>query len=189
MKNPRPDNESAIKLQRAVASMDFAVSLEAIPWEFFATLTFAGTLPKPSIAYSQAFKWLQKIADIHRRPYNLLLLALRGEQGEQNGRFHFHALVGGTTTRNYISSQHMMEHFWKVDNRGARVEVRRYDPSLRGASYITKGVKNGTFSGANRYELMKYNNYADSVTLSDSVLRFIAARDSQGQRLPLGTHS
>ena len=45
-------------------------------------------------AYGMAFRWLQELAKVCGVPYNRLLIALRGEEGEKNGRFHFHCLVG-----------------------------------------------------------------------------------------------
>ena len=46
-------------------------------------------------------------------PYKRLLLGIRGELGEENGRFHFHCLVGGTNTRNYESLPHYAESLWQ----------------------------------------------------------------------------
>jgi hypothetical protein len=99
-----------------------------------------------------AYRWLQETAKVCGVPYNRLLIALRGEEGEKNGRFHFHCLVGGTAARNYHTLQHQMEHLWKIQSGGARVEVRQYDRSLAGAEYICK-----TCLGANAYELEKYS--------------------------------
>jgi hypothetical protein len=58
---------------------------------------------------------------------------------------------------------------------GARVEVRQYDRSLAGAEYICKCL------GANAYELNKYS-FANTVTLSASVIRLIAGIDASGDR-------
>lgn len=127
------------------------------------------------MAYGLAFRWLQELAKVCHVPYNRLLIALRGEVGEEHGRFHFHCLVGGTTTRNYHTLIHQAEWLWKIQTGGARVEVRQYDRSLAGAEYVTKCL------GANAYELNKFS-FADSVTLSTSVLRLIACLDARGKR-------
>lgn len=145
------------------------------PVEFFATLTFAGNVPRTQIAYGLAFRWLQELAKVCGVPYKRLLIALRGEEGERNGRFHFHCLVGGTTTRNYHALQHQAEWLWKIQSGGARVDVRQYDRSLAGADYVYKCL------GANAYELNKYS-FANTVTLSASVFRLIAAIDASGDR-------
>jgi hypothetical protein len=181
-RNPRPDNESWAKIQKAVANMDFATTLETVPWEFFVTPTFAGSMPRPAICYAQAFKLLRKIAEVHVRPYNQLLIALRGEFGEQNGRFHFHILVGGVTSRNNISTCHIIQNLWKVDNRGARIDVRLYDSRLGAAAYIGKGLGWSNINRAkNAYELAK-TSAADTIILSDSVYRYVACRDYRSSR-------
>jgi hypothetical protein len=110
-----------------------------------------------------AFRWLQEVAKVCGVPYKRLLIALRGEEGEMNGRFHFHCLVGGTATRNYHTLQHQAEHLWKIQTGGARVDVRQYDRALAGAEYVCKCL------GANAYELNKYS-FANTVTLSASVM-------------------
>jgi len=174
-KNPRIDRNWREPIRKSEVGTDYGLTLARIRWDVFATLTFAGCVPRTSICYGQAFKWLQETAKICAVPYNRLLIALRGEAGEEHGRFHFHCLVGGTTTRNYHTLCHQLEHLWKMVNRGARVEVRPYDPSLAGAAYVVKCL------GANAYELNKYS-LANSVTLSESIGRLIRAMDSSGDR-------
>ena len=83
--------------------------------------------------------------------------------------------MGGTATRNYHTLQHQLEWLWKIQTGGARVDVRQYDRSLSGADYVAKCL------GANAYELNKFN-FADSLTLSASVYRLIAAMDARGER-------
>ena len=174
-KNPRIDRDWREPIRRSEVSTDYGLTLARIRWDVFATLTFAGNVPRTQIAYGLAFRWLQETAKICRVPYNRLLIALRGEVGEVNGRFHFHCLVGGTATRNYVTLQHQLEHLWKSMSGGARVEVRQYDSSLAGAIYIAKCL------GANAYELNKYS-FANTVTLSKSVVRLITAMDLVWER-------
>src|SRR6478609_2709917 len=100
-RNPRADRNWQEPIKRSLVGTDFGLTLGRIQWDAFATLTFAGTVPKNKICFGQAFAWLQDTAKICAVPYKRLLIALRGEVGEENGRFHFHCLVGGTTTRNY----------------------------------------------------------------------------------------
>jgi hypothetical protein len=174
-KNPRIDRDWREPIKRSEVATDFGLTLERIQWDAFATLTFAGTVPRVNIAYGLAWRWLQETAKACGVPYNRLLIALRGEVGEATGRFHFHCLVGGTATRNYHTLCHRLEHLWKISTGGARVDVRQYDRSLAGADYICKCL------GANAYELNKFN-FADTVTLSESVGRLITAMDSSGDR-------
>src|SRR5258708_21698076 len=122
-----------------------------------------------------AYRWLQEIAKVCGVPYNRLLIALRGEEGEENGRFHFHCLVGGTATRNYHTLEHQAQHLWKIQSGGARVDVRQYDRALAGAEHVCKCL------GAIQYELNKYS-FANKVTLSASVVRLIAGIDASGNR-------
>jgi hypothetical protein len=174
-KNPRIDRDWRDPIHKSEIATDYGISLARVQWDFFATLTFAGTVPRTQIAYGLAWRWLQELAKVGGVPYNRLLIALRGEVGEKHGRFHFHCLVGGTITRNYHTLQHQAEHLWKISTGGARVEVRQYDRALAGADYISKCL------GANAYELNKYS-LANSVTLSASVIRLIAGLDASGDR-------
>ena len=154
---------------------DFALILSRIHWDLFCTLTFKGNVPRPSIAYGLVYRWCQDLAKHSQVPYNRLLLGLRGELGEGQGRFHFHCLVGGTHTRNYETLIHYAEWLWKHSTGGARIDVRWYDRSQAGAEYLCKCL------GANVYELNKYNLALD-VTLSESVVRLVRGIDSSGER-------
>lgn len=174
-RNPRIDRNWREPIRRSEIATDFGLSLARVQWDFFATPTFKGNVPRANIAYGMAWRWLQETAKVCGVPYNRLLIALRGEVGEAKGRFHFHCLVGGTATRNYHTLQHQMEHLWKIQSGGARVEVRQYDRSLAGVEYVAKCL------GANAYELGKYS-FANTVTLSSSVIRLIAGIDESGDR-------
>ena len=174
-KNPRIDRDCREPIRRSEVATDFGISLARVQWDFFATPTFKGNVPRTNICYGMAWRWLQETAKVCGVPYNRLLIALRGEVGEENGRFHFHCLVGGTATRNYHTLQHQMEHLWKIQSGGARVDVRQYDRALAGADYVAKCL------GANAYELNKYS-FANTVTLSSSVIRLIASIDESGDR-------
>ena len=175
-KNPRIDRDWREPIRRSEVATDFGITLARIQWDLFATMTFAGrNVPHRKIAYGLAFRWLQELAKKCGCPYNRLLIALRGEEGEENGRFHFHCLVGGTLTRNYHTLLHQAEWLWKIQTGGARVDVRQYNRSLAGAAYVVKCL------GANTYELNKFS-FANSVTLSSSIFRLIAAMDRVYER-------
>jgi hypothetical protein len=174
-KNPRIDRDWREPLRRSEVATDFGLSLARIEWDIFATPSFRGNVPHAKIAYGLAFRWLQELAKTCGVPYKRLLIALRGEVGEIGERFHFHCLVGGTTTRNYDTLIHQAEWLWKIQTGGARVDVRQYDRSQAGADYVAKCL------GANAYELNKYS-FANTVTLSASVIRLIAGIDASGER-------
>jgi hypothetical protein len=174
-KNPRTDRNWREPIRRSQVGTDFGITLARVQWDFFATPSFKGTVPRSNICYGLAYCWLQELAKKCGVPYKRLLIALRGEEGEINGRFHFHCLIGGTATRNYHTLQHQAEWLWKIQSGGARVDVRQYDHSLAGADYVAKCL------GANAYELNKYS-FANTVTLSASVSRLIAAIDASGER-------
>jgi hypothetical protein len=174
-RNPRIDRDWQRPIRESAVMTDYGVTLARVRWDLFATLTFAGPVPRNSIAYGLAFRWLQEIAKSEHVPYKSLLSALRGELGEKKGRPHFHCLVGGIHTANYRATAHRAEWHWKQAARGARVDVRRYDPTLAGAEYVAQCL------GANAYEMNKFN-FADEVTLSASVFRLIAGMDASGDR-------
>lgn len=174
-KNPQRDRNWREPLRRSEVATDFGITLARIQWDFFATMSFKGTVPRPNICFGLAFRWLQELAKVGGVPYKRLLIALRGEEGEMFGRFHFHCLIGGTATRNYHTLQHQAEWLWKLQTGGARVDVRQYDRSQAGAEYVAKCL------GANAYELNKYS-FANTVTLSSSVVRLIAGIDESGER-------
>jgi hypothetical protein len=174
-KNPRIDRDWREPVRKSEVATDFGISLARIQWDFFASPSFKGKVPRPNICYGLAFRWLQELAKTCGVPYKRLLIALRGEVGEKFGRFHFHCLIGGTATRNYHTLQHQAEWLWKIQCHGARVDVRQYDRSQAGAEYVVKCL------GANAYELGKYS-FANTVTLSSSVIRLIASIDESGER-------
>ncbi len=174
-KNPRIDRNWREPIRRSEVATDFGITLARIQWDLFATMSFKGTVPRPGICYGLAFRWLQELAKSGGVPYKRLLIALRGEEGEKTGRFHFHCLIGGTAARNYHTLQYRAEWLWKIQTGGARVDVRQYDRSQAGAEYVAKCL------GANAYELNKYS-FANTVTLSSSVIRLIAGIDESGER-------
>jgi hypothetical protein len=63
-KNPRKDREWRDPIRKSEIATDFGISLARIQWDFFATPTFAGNVPKPQIAYGLAWRWLQELAKV-----------------------------------------------------------------------------------------------------------------------------
>jgi len=145
---------------------NFAYTLARIQWDLFGTLTFKGDVPRPQKMYSFAWRHMRHAAELSAQPYGKLLIALRYELGEMNGRPHFHYLLGGTNTRNAITLGFRMAYQWKGMHGGHGV-IRQYDRALAGASYVAKCL-----GGANAYEQNKFA-LANEVTLSDSVYAVI----------------
>jgi len=164
--NPRADRDWLNKIQQRERSGDFAWSLSKIDWDTFSTLTFPDPVPREKIAYGMVWRWCRTLSEVSGVSYNRLLISVRGEYGEQNGRFHFHVLVGGTTARNITTFCHQSVFNWKAISNMGRTDVRPYNRSLAGAEYICKCL------GANAYEVGKFN-LADSVTLSKSVFKLL----------------
>jgi hypothetical protein len=162
------------------SSDNFAYTLARIRWDVFGTLTFKGCVPRRRIAYGHAWRHFRQAAELVERPYAQLLIALREELGELNGRFHFHFLLGGNQTRNAITLCHRLEYAW-TGQTGAIAKIRPYDCSQAGVAYLTKCL-----SGGDVYEMNKFIS-ADQVTLSHSVYRVISAleRIAEDTRLAL----
>lgn len=157
----------------------FAYALSRIRWDLFATLTFKGQVPRPQIARRMAYRHLREAAKISGQPYGRLLIALREEHGEKNGRFHLHYLLGGTQTSNAITFAHRLEHQWKGST-GGIVQIRPYDRARAGVEYVTKCLTGSSWNdGANRYEVAKFDR-ANEVTLSRSVTAVIRSHERMG---------
>lgn len=156
------------------SSDNFAWTLARIRWDVFGTLTFSGKVPRPPVARRQAWCHMHEAAKLSGQPYSKLLIALREELGEMNGRFHFHYLLGGTQERNMITLCHRLEYSWKGQT-GAIARIRPFDDSQAGVAYITKCL-----SGADVYEMNKFVS-ADQVTLSRSVYRVIRSLERMGR--------
>ena len=174
-RNPQADRQWREPWRRLEVGTDYSVILSRVPWEFFGTPTFAGRVPRPGTCQSIFENWKRRIIEWFDVPQKNLLVALRGEEGELKGRFHYHYLLGGIFSRNGHSDAKRLEFFWKQVSHGARVEVRQYDRSRSGPEYVSKSL------GANSYEVSKYA-FANSVTLSASVVRLITHLDAVGDR-------
>ena len=174
-RNPRADHGWKDKILRRERFTDFAYTLARIEWQFFITHTYSNPIPKRSVCVAWFWQFCREISEVCEVPYNRLLIALRCEYGEANGRFHLHSLVGGIPSCNMWSLRSRMIGSWKRLSGNAHLEVRLYDRSLAGADYICKCL------GANAYELSKFT-LADETTLSHSVLSAIGDMDASGDR-------
>jgi len=162
---------------------NFAYTLARVSWDVFGTLTFSGSVPRQGLAYGHAWRHFRQASELSATPYCQLLIALRAERGEKNGRCHFHYLLGGTKTRNAITLGKQLERSWNVQTGARQVDVRPYDNALAGVAYVTKCL-----GGADRYETRKFA-WADEVTLSNSVFAVIRSleRIAEDTRQALST--
>lgn len=109
------------------------------------------------------FKLLRKISEFtsekakgRKASWEHLTWCLREEYGEKTDRIHWHALVGGlplgvTTQKTCM----FIMGFWEGMG-GGMARVRVFQAGQGAAEYVAKGLE-GNNSGANRYEVGKFN--------------------------------
>lgn len=136
------------------------------PWGFFVTLTFAGKVPTPALAYALQSRWLDRLPPLLRVNRANLGWLSREELGESNGRLHLHVLLSEANDErmNTRTCLAMMSEWEKVTQKAlgtaAMARCRIFQPDLRGAEYVLKGlsdVKDWSLRGANTYELGKFD--------------------------------
>jgi len=173
--NPRVDRDWLDKIRRRERFADFAFTLARVDWSFFTTHTFINPLPRQETRKGMFWRWCRDVGNFSEVPYKNLLIALRCEQGEIGERPHFHALVGGLTSCNMMSTRSRMFRQWKIIANNGAGDFRLYDRTLAGADYVCKCL------GANAYEVNKFS-LAEETTLSDSVLSLIRVMDAKVER-------
>lgn len=159
-------------------------TISRVNWDVFGHLTFKALRPRP-VLYAYCWQLCRHVSDVSRRPYRELLIALRYERGEIGGRPHFHILVGGTEAPNKQTLGFQCVAWWK-SHVGSRVEFRPYLPCGSAEDYLMKEC-GWTFSGANGYELAKFDQ-ADDVTLSRSVFRCLRIANCINERRHRAAH-
>lgn len=111
------------------------------------------------------FQFLRRLAAMHGgqksedAAFKELTWVLREEFGEVTNRLHWHALVAGLRGSLVRSTTCLfMMGYWEGIG-GGMARIRVYDAGQDGASYITKGLNEDSFTsgGANRYEIGKFN--------------------------------
>lgn len=112
------------------------------------------------------------VASLGRIHFKRLLWLLRGEVGEMNGRFHYHALFAGlppymVADCNSDQTCLAVMSLWERIG-GGIARCRVYDPGLNGVDYCLKGLKLAELAGSNFYEMGKFRAGCD-VTISESV--------------------
>jgi len=151
------------------------------PWGFFVTLTFAGKVPPPALAYALQCRWLDRAADLLLVNRASLGWLSREEYGETNGRLHLHVLLGqpdDTKRLNTRTCLALMGEWEKVTakklGKAGMARCRVFVPTMQGVEYVLKGldgVTDWSLRGANSYEVGKFNGLDNqTVRLARSLL-------------------
>lgn len=154
-----------------------ATAATRIDWGFFCTLTYSGNRIGQTVEGTphfirrrMLFQWVRKVERAFRIPEGFLLFLAREEQGEKGARFHWHVLLGGLhyvpgrgviPSPNVNSDRFILEALWRQCGKAAGFpDVREYSSQLSGVEYVLKGLEEleWTYSGANAYELAKFND-------------------------------
>src|SRR5579859_6434322 len=156
-----------------------------VPWQFFATLTFARERVPARFRKSMVFALLRKQSRVWGVHFKQVLWFLRPENGESTGRFHYHMLIGGfppsaVTPRNCLAIASQWEGFG-----GGMARVREYVGAFDGAAYVLKDLEQSrsvaSLSAMDNYEVSKFGT-ACELMLSESVVRLIRARIARAVR-------
>jgi hypothetical protein len=146
-------------------------------WEFFGTTTFPGVVcPSQGRRYKDAFAFLRGMASLAGLDFSRLFWVLRDEQGETTGRAHFHWLIGGT--RLPLTKTSNFRIMWKSEEMtGGMARCAVYNRELAGAAYVSKCLSGEGTKGAHLYELDKFGWTERPPILSQSLVRFLLARE------------
>jgi hypothetical protein len=128
-----------------------------------------------------AFAFLREaahVADVH---FKKSMWCLRHETGEITGREHYHVLLSvlGSEWVRLTTCFYLMD-FWEKKLRCGHARVRVFAPALGGAAYTCKDLAE-SLAGKDRYEFGKFFDPGTTLTLSESVRRYIDTR----QRIPV----
>jgi hypothetical protein len=151
--------------------------LKLIPWDFFATLTWEDVeTTSPSSRRHHVAHWIDRwAARVCGLKSQHIAWATRWERGEIGDRPHCHLLIGRIPRRHIsITVTYILKHIWQhrptcICTPGKKhkemcghglAQIRLYDPSAAGVPYMCKGKvgSDWSYSGANAYELRKYNS-------------------------------
>jgi hypothetical protein len=137
-----------------------------------------------------AWAWLQRVARSYRVPDRYLLVALRGEDGELNGKSHFHALIGGLGDGvNWRRASASLRGSWLHFDCGMAT-TEPYNPAKDGIGYMldTWGEEQ-RLAGARGYELAKFGRLDPRLYVSASVFDWLRIRRGlpAGEAAPIGS--
>lgn len=174
------------------------MALSRFDWDLFVTLTFVRETMPMVLRRKYWFEFARTLAGNYSVHFRRLLWMLRTERGEQGGRFHYHALVGGLPhharhERTCLVLMSQWEHQRPLVQRRApdgtlrmlsrfcgMARVRVFDPGMDGLDYFVEETTEGgsriyTLMGANKYETEKFGE-ADTVEISESCLYVMKTR-------------
>jgi hypothetical protein len=143
-----------------------------------------------------AFAFLREAARVAGVHFKKSMWCLRYETGEITGRDHYHCLLSvlGSEWVRIATCFYLMD-FWEKKLRCGHARVRVFAPALGGAAYTCKDLRGGgrdsrrlvggraaeSLAGKDRHEFGKFFDPGTTLTLSESVFRFIDTR----QRFPV----
>lgn len=180
--------------------------LRLIRWDFFATLTWDDVeLTTPSSRRNHVSRWILRWAThVCALQVRHIAWVTRWERGEAGDRPHCHLLIGRIPTRLInvhicFRIKEMWEHQYpcKCKNRSKGnfpqcshgiAQIRLYDPTVNGESYMTKGRFSGEWAqGANAYELKKFNtDDCDALEINPRAWQeMLEARNGERRMLPV----
>jgi hypothetical protein len=101
-----------------------------VPWQFCLSLTFEEPVPSERVRLSMFRSLMRKFARKTHLHFDRLIWLLREENGDLDGRAHFHAVACGVSFR-WLgqSTVRWLETEWKR-TRGGTAKVEIYDPSI-----------------------------------------------------------
>lgn len=145
--------------------------LKAVEWQFFCTFTFSGSIPSMTRQKKMIFALLREFAGWHSVPFKRLLWVIRWENGEETGRLHMHALIGGIPVRRAtVKTCFALMRRWESMTKGIS-RVRLYDPALDGGNYVLKpAIVHDNRVAMNTYETRKFSDTSD-LLVAESVIR------------------
>lgn len=154
--------------------------LGRVQWQYFVTLTFLRAGHTRTERLRMILAWLRWTAKLSRTRFEGLKWCIRWERGELFQRMHCHALIAGVPFA-YVNTTSLVRQGWAWGKVGGGLpDVRLYNPTLResaGLEYVLSGL-----SGADVYETSKFGASTSELTVSESIIRLIAASRGRAAR-------
>ncbi len=119
----------------------YANWLESVPWQLFATFTFAWPVPDPQ-ARRVFGEFIERLERFVRGP----IVLVRGDEKRYSGcgmpgaPRHFHAVLAAHRQLNRRFVADLWMNLAGRREGGAGADVRIYDPSLDGLAYVLKFI-------------------------------------------------
>lgn len=136
-------------------------------WQLFATLTFCSPVPPEGVRVKMLFAWLRIVSKKTGTYFPKLLWIARAEQGELNGRHHYHALISGLAPCGSMRSLCFQANEAWESIGGGMARVYEYSPELSAVDYLNKGLEESDYSrnAAQAYEFNKFSKVDEGLGL------------------------